>query len=337
MTAPTVKDLKARFLALPPNLRGMAWILASAVLFTVMATLVKILGERLSSFEVAFFRSFTAILLVFPLMMRHGWSGFYTRRPWFHLLRGLLGSTGMMCGFYAFVHLPLATASAISFSRTLFLVPLAILFVGERVGPRRLAATLVGFVGVLIILRPSATMDPAALVAVLSALVIAGGVTCVKLLSREDGPMILLFSSSLIGVVATAIPAAMVWVTPTWGELFGLALMGGFGVAAQSCFIRAYSIGEVSALAPVDYTRLIFATLVGFFLFDTLPDLWAFVGSAVIVGSTLYITLREAGKSRSGPAPADPLKEVQATEGSAAQTPPDQARVGPKSDGQEKG
>jgi drug/metabolite transporter (DMT)-like permease len=289
-----ITKIRATLTALPPNLRGTLWMLCSAVLFTVMATLVKVLGARLDSFEVAFFRSLTAIIVIFPLILRHGREGFYTRRPWLHLLRGTLGSLGMMCGFYAFVHLPLATASAISFSRTLFLVPLAYFILRESVGYRRLAATLVGFIGVMIILRPTAQMDGAALVAVISALVIAGAVTCVKVLAREDGPMILLFTSSLIGIVVTAIPASLNWVLPSLGEFLGLALMGAFGVAAQSCFIRAYSIGEVSALAPVDYTRLIFATGVGFFLFANVPDLWVFFGSAVIVASTLYITLREA-------------------------------------------
>lgn len=289
-----LKKIGQGVLALPPNLRGALWMLGSALLFTVMATLVKVLGSRLSSFEVAFFRSLTGLLVILPLIMRQGISSVYTRRPGLHLLRGSLGSLGMMFGFYAFVHLPLATASAVSFSRTLFLVPLAFVFVGEHVGMRRLAATAAGFIGVLIILRPSATMEPAALVAVASAIVIAGAVTCVKILSRTDGPMVLLLTSSVIGVVTTAIPAGLHWVMPSALEFGGLLIMGAFGIGAQTCFIRAYAIGEVSALAPIDYTRLLLATAVGFFLFGTVPDVWVFVGAAVIVASTLYITLREA-------------------------------------------
>lgn len=291
-----LKKIGQGVLALPPNLRGALWMLGSALLFTVMATLVKVLGSRLSSFEVAFFRSLTGLLFILPLVMRQGISSVHTHRPWLHLLRGGLGSMGMMFGFYAFVHLPLATASAVSFSRTLFLVPLAFLFVGERVGIRRLAATGVGFIGVLIILRPSVTMEPAALVAVVSAVVIAGAVTCVKILSRSDGPMVLLLTSSIIGVITTAIPAGLNWVMPSALEFGGLLVMGAFGIGAQTCFIRAYAIGEVSALAPIDYTRLLLATAVGFIVFGTVPDVWVFVGAAVIVASTLYITLREARK-----------------------------------------
>ena len=321
----TPAQIRKKLASLPPNIQGTLWILASAVLFTVMATLVKVLGGRLNSWEVAFFRSLTAIIVVFPLMARHGWSGFHTKRPLLHLVRGTFGSLGMMCGFYAFVHLPLATASAISFSRTLFVVPLACFFVGEIIGMRRIGATLAGFLGVLIILRPSAEMDMAALVAVMSAVFIAGAATCVKILSRQDGPMILLFSSSLIGVIATAIPASFNWVMPTFPELLGLLLMGAFGVSAQSCFIRAYSVGEMSALAPMDYTRLIFATLVGFFLFGNLPDVWVFLGSAVIVASTLYITLREARKKTDTGIPVQEGPELTI---SAAEKPSDQQEKG---------
>lgn len=300
----TMKRFQQSILALPPNLRGALWMLGSALFFTVMSSLVKILGTRLDSFEVAFFRSLTGMLFILPLLLRLGRRGVHTRRPWLHLLRGAFGSLGMMLGFYAFVHLPLATASALSFSRTLFLVPLAFLFIGEVVGTRRIVATLAGFIGVLIILRPSATMEPAAFVAVLSAVVIAGAVTCVKILSRDDSPMTLLFTSSLIGLVVTAIPAALNWVMPTVEEFVGLVVMGAFGIAAQTCFIRAYAIGEVSALAPIDYTRLLLATAAGFVLFGTIPDIWVFVGAAVIVASTLYITLREARRT---PPAATPL------------------------------
>lgn len=295
-----LKKIGQSVLALPPNLRGALWMLGSAVLFTVMATLVKVLGARLSSFEVAFFRSLTGLIVILPLIARQGLGSVHTHRPWLHLLRGGLGSAGMMCGFYAFVHLPLATASAVSFSRTLFLVPLAFLFVGEHIGVRRLVATALGFIGVLIILRPSVAMEPAAFVAVISAIAIAGAVTCVKILSRSDGPMVLLLTSSIIGVVTTAIPAGLNWVTPTALEFVGLLIMGAFGIGAQTCFIRAYAIGEVGALAPIDYTRLLLATAVGFFLFSTVPDVWVFVGAAVIVASTLYITLREARNRTKG-------------------------------------
>lgn len=312
-------QIEHRWTALPANVRGAIWILSAAILFTGMATLVKLLGGRLDSFQVAFFRSLTGMIFILPFMMRQGGNAFRTKRIGVHLLRGMSGSTGMMCGFYALVHLPLATANAISFSRAIFLVPLAVLFTGEKIGVRRIAAAVVGFVGVLIILRPSGEMEFAALVAAFGALAVAFAVIFVKLLSRTDGPVTLLFYSSLIGVTVTAVPAIAAWQMPTGVEFVELGAMGAFGVLAHTCFIKAYSVGEVSALAPIDYTRLLFAALVGFFVFGTVPDAWVWVGAALIVASTLYITIREA---RAGEGSAKPQVRVAAVGTSDAYAEP---------------
>lgn len=296
---PGPEALRARWRALPANVQGSLWILCSAVLFTAMSTMVKLLGGRLDPFVVTFFRALTGLLFILPFMTRGIGGAFRTQRPVMHLIRGMFGTTGMMCGFYAVIYLPLATASAISFSRSLFLVPLAVLVIKEALGLRRTLATVIGFCGVLIVLRPSAEMEFAALIATLGAAAVAGAAICVKLLSRTESPQTLLFYSSLIGLTATSIPAYLSWTWPTTLEFFGLIAMGAFGVSAQTCFIKAYSVGEVGALAPLDYTRLLFAAVVGYFLFGNMPDLWTWVGAFVIVGSSLYITMREAKVARS--------------------------------------
>ncbi|TNE37315.1 MAG: DMT family transporter [Alphaproteobacteria bacterium] len=296
---PGLDVLRDRWRALPANVQGSLWILSSAILFTAMSTLVKLLGTRLDPFVVIFFRALTGLLFVLPFMTRGMGGAFHTRRPAMHLIRGIFGTTGMMCGFYAVIYLPLATASAISFSRSLFLVPMAVIVIREALGVRRTLATVIGFCGVLIVLRPSAEVELAALVATLGALAVAGAAICVKLLSRTESPQTLLFYSSVIGLTATSIPAFLAWSWPTPMEFFGLITMGAFGVTAQTCFIKAYSVGEVSALAPLDYTRLLFAAVVGYFLFGNMPDVWTWVGALVIVGSSLYITMREAKLARS--------------------------------------
>ncbi|TNE59970.1 MAG: DMT family transporter [Alphaproteobacteria bacterium] len=295
---PGLDALRARWRVLPANVQGSLWILSSAILFTAMSTMVKLLGGRLDPFVVTFFRALTGLLFVLPFMTRGVGGAFRTRRPVMHLIRGIFGTTGMMCGFYAVIFLPLATASAISFSRSLFLVPLAVIVIGEALGLRRTLATVIGFGGVLIVLRPSAEMEFAALIATLGAAAVAGAAICVKLLSRTESPQTLLFYSSVIGLTATSIPAYLSWTWPTPMEFFGLIAMGAFGVSAQTCFIKAYSVGEVGALAPLDYTRLLFAAMVGYFLFGNMPDLWTWIGAFVIVGSSLYITMREANLAR---------------------------------------
>lgn len=290
---------------LAPNVRGAILVLFSAVLFTAMATLAKLLGTRLDSFQVVFFRTLTGLFFILPFLYREGRRGMKFDRPGLHLARGVFGNIAMICGFYALIHLPLADANAITFARALFVVPLAMIFLGEAVGARRLTATAVGFLGVLIMLRPTGTVEPAALAAVGQAVFVAVTVICVKILSRTNSPVALLTSSAAIGLVITTIPAIIVWQTPTWNEFFLLLLMGAFGVSAQNCFIRAYAVGEATAMAPFDYTRLLFAAIAGYFVFAHVPDIWTITGAAIIVATTLYIARREAMLGRQKP-PADP-------------------------------
>lgn len=296
---------QGRWGRLPANLRGALWVLASAVLFTVMQVLVKQLGGQLHAFEVAFFRALTGVIVIGPLILRTGVSGFRASRPGLMIIRGVVGSTAMLCGFYAIAHLPLADATSISFARALFLVPLAILILGEAIGPRRIMATLVGFGGVLIISWPSGAIELGTLAAVGNAFFVALAIIFVKILSRTDSTSTLLFYSGVIGMITTAIPAALYWQWPTLEQLLLLALMGGVGIGAHSCFIRAYSIGEASALAPLDYTRIIFATLAGFIVFFDVPTWQTILGAVIIAGSSLYITLREAGEADVDTAPSD--------------------------------
>jgi len=307
--------LYGRWVRLPANLRGALWVLASAVLFTVMQVLVKLLGGSLHAFEVAFFRALTGVVFIGPLILRAGSAGFRASRPGLMIIRGIVGSTAMMFGFYAIANLPLADATSISFARALFVVPMAILILGESIGPRRIIATLVGFGGVLIISWPSGAIELGTLAAVGNAFFVALAIIFVKILSRTDSTATLLFYSGVIGMITTAGPAALYWQWPNLEQLFLLFLMGLVGVAAHSCFIRAYSVGEASALAPLDYTRIIFATLAGFLIFATVPSWQTLLGAVIIAGSTLYITLREAQKAdveitppdETG-APAEPLE-----------------------------
>ena len=292
--------IRGRWVRLPANLRGALWVLISAILFTVMQILVKMLGNSLSSFEIAFFRAATGVVFIGPLILRTGLSGFRASRPGLMIIRGIVGSSAMMCGFYAIAHLPLADATSISFSRALFVVPLAILILGEKIGLRRIIATLVGFVGVLIIARPSeaiATVDVATLAALANAVFVALAIIFVKILSRTDSNATLLFYSGLIGTITTAIPAAMFWQWPDATQFTLLIAMGVVGIMAHSCFIRAYAIGEATALAPLDYTRIIFAAGAGYLIFATVPSWQTYVGAAIIASSSLYIAYREAQKT----------------------------------------
>ncbi len=291
---------------LPGNVQGAAWITASALTFTLMATTIKALGPHMTSFEIAFFRSLFGLCITLPFCLRAGIPGFATRRPALHLGRAAAGVSAMLCGYYGYIHLPLADAVAISFTKTLFMIVLAVLFLGESVHRRRWSATAVGFVGVLIMLRPGGGAPVVATLAALAgAASVSAGIVFVKKLSGTERPATILFYYGVIATLATLPPALLVWTPPDSQQLALLALLALLAVSGQFCAIRGYRVGEATALVPFGYSRLIFAAVIGFLLFAEVPDLWALAGAAVIALSTLYIGLREAIRGKR-PASGEP-------------------------------
>lgn len=289
------KRAGASWLATPGNVRGAVLMMASGVLFTAMSSLVKELSTRYDPFQVAFFRCAFGFLVLVPLILPNGLKAFRTRYPVRHLTRGLVGVTAMACMFYGLATLPLADVTAISFGVPMFLIILAVLFLGERVRWRRWTATAVGFLGVIVMLRPGAgAFEPAALIVVAGTFLIAMATTGVKLLSRTESTLTMLAWFGLISTVAMALPAALVWRMPTPADWVLLGLVGAIGAAAQNFVVRAYTAGEATAVAPFDYVRMIYAVGVGVVLFDEWPDIWTLAGALIIVGSALYIARREA-------------------------------------------
>lgn len=294
-----VGGLAGRWLALPGNVRGAAWMILSGLGFTAMAVLIKLLGGRLDSLQIAFFRCLIGFLAILPLVLAQGTAAMRTRHFPVHLTRGLFGVLAMICSYYAIQHLPLASYTALSFSKPLFATVLAVLLLREIVRWRRWSATVLGFLGVLVMVRPgAATFDPAALVALGDSLSIAVLIVLIKRLPASETALTMLFHFGIVSSLAALPLAIAVWRAPTAAEYGLLAAIGVLGVLAQTCWIRAFRAGEASAVAPFDYTRLLFAAAFGFVLFAETPDAWAIAGAAVIVASTVYIARREAQLAR---------------------------------------
>lgn len=285
----------AWWLALPGNVRGAFWILAASILFSTMSAAVKTVGARLDIFQIAFFRCLIGLLVILPFMVRAGPHVFKTRRPVLHVVRSLTGLVAMFCGFYAITHLPLADATAITFAKPLFMIVLAVLFLGEIVRWRRWSATVLGFIGVLIMINPGENgLDPAMAAALVGTLCVAVVVVLVKRLSATEAPLTILFTFGLVATAASTVPAIVVWQTPTWPELTLLVLIGSLGASGQFCMIRGFRVGEATAVVPFEYSQLLFAGIFGYVLFANIPTLNTLAGAVLIVASTLYIALREA-------------------------------------------
>lgn len=293
--------------ALAPNVRGALWMLASALAFTVMTTLIKYLGDDYPAALQTFYRQAAGLLVLLPLILRDWRAAFRTTRPGILLFRSAVGTLAMIFSFYAFQTLPLAEANALSFTRTLWLVPLAIFVLREKTGPLRIGAALAGFLGVVVMLRPGGPdhgLGLGQLASLASAAMFAMTITGMKVMTRDHSPLTLLTWSAVLGLVFSIPPAAFVWRWPAPIDLTLLAAMGVVGTITQACYIKGMQIGDAGAMAPIDYSRLVFTTATGFFLFHEVPGWTTIIGAAIVVASTLFITIREQQLARRARAPA---------------------------------
>jgi len=290
-----------RWNALPGNLRGSLWLVLSSFILVVMAAMIKHVGQRLPVVEILFFRQMFVIAVVSPAIAKGFPKVFRTDRFRLHMLRIGLSTVAMLTGFTALVHMPLAEATAIGFARTLFTTLLAIVILHEIVGWRRWTATIVGFIGVLIVLRPTPEgLNEYAVLALISAAFVAGIMIVLRMLSQTERPVTIMSYQAVCLSVVFAPMAAWVWVWPTWEEVALLGVIGVIMSAGQWTNIQAYKAGEASAIAPFEYGRLLFATLLGIWIFSEIPTIYTGLGAIVIAGSTLYTARRNARK-KSGP------------------------------------
>jgi drug/metabolite transporter (DMT)-like permease len=272
-----------------------------------MAACIKLLALRdYSESQMLFFRCAAGVALLAPVLLRSGLSVMATPRPWAMARRCIGSAFGVMLGFYAFAHMPLATAQSLSFARSLFVVVLAMLMLREKVGPWRQGALVVGLVGVIIMLRPAdMALDIAALASLGSAALLAYTIVTVKDLSRDHSTLSLVLWMNLVTTIVALPLAFLAWRAPNWIDAAIFALLAVAGVFAQTFFTRGLAAGEASLMALMDYVRLPLAALAGLVVFQELLDVWTVLGAFIVISSTIFITLREAMlEKRRAPPPA---------------------------------
>lgn len=277
------------------NRRGVVFMLLAVSLFSLGDAGVKWLSADYPVLQIVFLRSVAALLpLGCYLWFVSGVRALYTRYPAKHLLRSLLGIGFVGCLFYAYAHLPLANVVAIHFAAPLFITALSMPLLGERVGAWRWSAVLVGFVGVLIMVRPRGEdFNSAAWVAVLGTLFYALAVIVVRRISRTETSGAIVFYNLMMAICLSGLATAFHWVPPTpldWGFFL---LIGSLGGMAQICITNAFRFGELSVVAPLEYLTILMATGLGYLIWGDLPDGWVWLGTAVVVASGLVILHRE--------------------------------------------
>ena len=286
--------IRARWEAMDRTARGAALVSLGSFTLVVMAMLVKQVGTRIPTIEILFFRSIVGFFFVLPMFMHNPLEPLRTKRLGLHAVRGIIGTLGNICFFWTITHMLLADAMALQFSRPLFMIPLALAFLGEVAGFRRTAITLVGFAGIALYAKPfTEGFDPGAFVGAAGALFGALIVICIKRLATTEPTRTIMFYYAISNAVFSLIPTVWFWVTPTGPELAMLVLIGFLGIAGQGLITHGWTLGDVTALVPLDYSRIVYSALLGYLVFGELPGLWSVAGMAIIVASSLYLVLTE--------------------------------------------
>lgn len=279
--------------------RAALLMLGSTIFFAFMVIAIKLASETLHTFEVAFFRNFFGMLATVPLLIRHGIGILKTDQLPRYVFRCFIGVFSMFCGFWAIGHLPLAQAVSLSYSSPLWVTIFAVFWLGEQVRARRWAAVAIGFIGVLVIVRPGTEgFTAGTLIAVASAILSGLVAIQIKQLSNTEPADRIVIYTTLLWVPMSLIPAVLVWEWPqgiTW--LWAIAA-GVFGTGGHMLWTRALKLGEVSALTPISFMQLPIVAVLGWLLFDQGVDRWTIAGAAIILAANAYIAHREAVLAR---------------------------------------
>jgi drug/metabolite transporter (DMT)-like permease len=275
--------------------RGIGWMLVSTILFVMVTGVVRHLGSDMNAVQAAFIRYAFGCLFFVGLYWRLIRARRYPSGVRWHLLRGVVHGIGVMLWFYAMARIPIAEVTAIGFTAPIFTTIGAAMFLGERLQRRRITAVLIGFAGTLLILRPGVeVIEVGALAQLLAAPLFACSMLVAKKLTRTESSTDVVAWLSLFVMIVLAIPALAVWRTPTPTELSWLFVTAALATAGHYALTHAFSYTEITLLQPFSFIQLVWAGLLGYYVFNEHPDEWTLIGGAVIVASASYIAHREA-------------------------------------------
>lgn len=288
--------LVARWLALPPNLRGILWVALSGVLFALLNVFTLIPAQHLNPYVMAFLRYFFGALFLIPIVFRLGlYRSLHTNRLGLHISRGAIHTAGMMLWFVALPLTTLAEITALGFTGPIFVTIGAALFLGEDVRLRRWIAVIVGFIGAMIIIRPGFSAFHLGVICILiSTPIFSASNLMSKALASTDSANTIVIWQNIVIVICAAPFAIWFWQNPGWGDIVWFLLAGLAGTLGHICQQRGYQLADITLLQPIGFLSLIYNTVLGYLLFFQQPDVWTFVGAAVIFGSAMYISHREA-------------------------------------------
>jgi drug/metabolite transporter (DMT)-like permease len=281
------------------TVRGMLWMTATGVLFTILNALLKKVSHEIDPWLAGWLRYLLGAVVMVAPVLRLGTAQLWPKNAKLQFVRGLFHAAGLVLWFTALPHITLAELTAIAFSTPLFICLGAVLFLGERMTGARWAAVLVGFLGVILVVHPweaggFAGISKGTLFMLLSTPVFAASFLVAKLQTRYDRSDVIVFWQHLWVAVLMAPFAFAVWKMPTLEQWVLLVFCGFIGAGGHYCATRAFKEADISATQSVKFLDLVWAALLGFMLFGAVPEGWTIAGGLVILVSTLWLARRES-------------------------------------------
>lgn len=281
-------------------LLGSLCILLGELCFVSMGSLVKLLAETMPSQNLVFFRNLFGLIALTPILVKIGSSSIKTKAIHLHILRSLAGISAMYCFFYALAKLPLADAMLLKISAPLFIPIFAFIWISEFISIRTIIAILVGFIGVILVLRPTGEIQLASLIGLLGGALAALAKVTIRRMSDTEPTSRIVFYFAAISLVVSFFPLLISWVNPIGREWVLLFCLGAVGTIGQLFLTRAYTLAPASRIGPFTYSSIIFASLIGWWFWNETMTLITLAGASLVIFSGALI-FREKKKYKFTP------------------------------------
>ncbi len=276
------------------KLTGILWIVLSMIFFSITMSISKFLGSEVHTLVKIFMRLLFGLILLLPFMFDKT-TKLKTNNIGLYLLRTSCVCAAMFCTYFTYTHLPLALATSIGFTTPIFTILLSILFLKEKVSLSHWILIIIGYIGVLIITRPTLSFHFSYItIGLLANFLASCAIIMANKISRTDSAKQILFLTTLLSVLFTSIPTYYFWQRPNAQEFFLLFLLGCTGMLSQYCYLKAIRLEKISFLSSFEYIRLIFMVPIGVFVFNEIPNPHIYLGSIIIIASNLCLTYLKA-------------------------------------------
>ena len=276
------------------NIKAVLLATVASFCAVLMSVFLKLAQNDINVFTAGFLRFFFGLIVIFPFIIKSNFNIYKTNNLKFHLIRSFINVPMMILGFAALMYIPLEQIKAIGFLSPILVVILSVLILKEKIYIIRILALIIGFVGVLIILRPGIIeINIGAYMVLLSGLLWSTVIIITKFMSKEDSPMTILTYQYTFVTLFTLPLALIYWTNPTLNSLYYSLLAAIVGTVLHLCINNSYRLADLSVIQPVWFTQLIFASVFGFSIFGEIPDGWTWAGGILVFSSVLIITYRE--------------------------------------------